>query len=404
MTQSSPSSHISCQTIQQVVSNQVMPMPMIDRTTLLYKAATLLLLVDVLRKQKTDNPSIESPARIDTGVDNSTTPTTKTKISTFSLRPMTQIHRVVSGTDFQTMGTATFEMVDHYDSKTSIINPVGTVLTPSNTPSVIISPVPEIKNDDMIQTAMMSVLPLPQCPPLQLPSQSVIPAFPPDRQYHQRQNSNIRTLRKKSTVSLSLLVPYIDVPNENDVLLGKGKCYQNHSGNILFRTLVETYRTKYDDATRKALKTQVAADIVSLIQTSYGGKFLERVVIQTKSQKQPPQQDDMTTKMDTSTISSRGSNDNRNDIVVVDDDDDDHHMDDGEESSECTTTYFAPTTGTLTTITRWVEVDDKRAREKVALCFRSKRRQQKVQQHENEKDGRHHHNHSIRFSSPPLLV
>lgn len=111
------------------------------------------------------------------------------------------------------------------------------------------------------------------------------------------------------------LLPYdrplvvVDEPSTNDVLLGKGKSYQNHPGNVAFRGLVETYRRRYDHATRKAVKTQITTDLVGLIQVAKGGKFLERF----KSN------------------------------------------DDG--------------------IAGWVEVDDRRAREKVALCFRSKRRQ-----------------------------
>ena len=99
----------------------------------------------------------------------------------------------------------------------------------------------------------------------------------------------------------------VDHPGPNDVLLGKGKSFQNHEGNVVFRAIVDQWRPKYDAAPRKSDKSWITNAILKVVQNEKGGRFLDR---------------------------------------------------------------FKGLDGGV----GWLEVDDKRAKEKVALCFRSKRR------------------------------
>jgi hypothetical protein len=65
----------------------------------------------------------------------------------------------------------------------------------------------------------------------------------------------------------------IGSPDRNDVLLGKGRKYQEHAGNIRFRYLIEEHRTPYEKA-EKTQKTALADGIVSLVHKR-SGRFLK---------------------------------------------------------------------------------------------------------------------------------
>jgi hypothetical protein len=64
-------------------------------------------------------------------------------------------------------------------------------------------------------------------------------------------------------------------PNPNDVLLGRGKPFQNHHGNQEMLRVVDMYRVKYHQAER-AYKHEIIEEVLGLIR-SQGGRFLERV-------------------------------------------------------------------------------------------------------------------------------
>ena len=68
----------------------------------------------------------------------------------------------------------------------------------------------------------------------------------------------------------------IDIPNDNDVLLQRGKKYQAHYGNVQLTKLVEKYRAQYNNAQRQIEKTTINQLIVQLIHES-NGRFLMRV-------------------------------------------------------------------------------------------------------------------------------
>jgi hypothetical protein len=64
-------------------------------------------------------------------------------------------------------------------------------------------------------------------------------------------------------------------PNPNDILLGRGKPFQNHHGNQEMLRVVDMYRVKYHQAER-AYKHEIIEEVLGLIR-SQGGRFLERV-------------------------------------------------------------------------------------------------------------------------------
>jgi hypothetical protein len=72
--------------------------------------------------------------------------------------------------------------------------------------------------------------------------------------------------RQKSTVV---------VPGEFDIILGRGKGYQNHKGNIRYRHIVETKRPVYETLPTKKEKTQLIRDLVKSIYDE-GGRFLRQ--------------------------------------------------------------------------------------------------------------------------------
>jgi hypothetical protein len=69
-------------------------------------------------------------------------------------------------------------------------------------------------------------------------------------------------------------MPRIHVPGPNDVLLGRGKLIQEHTGNLRFRHIVENQREIYEHA-MKLEKTLLAREIVEHLQKT-GGRFLKR--------------------------------------------------------------------------------------------------------------------------------
>lgn len=65
----------------------------------------------------------------------------------------------------------------------------------------------------------------------------------------------------------------IAVPGSYDILLGRGKLIQEHTGNIRFRHLIEKNRATYEKATKNE-KTFLATRIVDIVNDG-GGRFLK---------------------------------------------------------------------------------------------------------------------------------
>jgi hypothetical protein len=84
---------------------------------------------------------------------------------------------------------------------------------------------------------------------------------------------------KKRTVKDILLRSFgffdkVDMPNRNDVLVGKGKPNQLHPGNVRLRHLVELRLADYTVA-RKSEKTNLTREIVQTIKDS-SARFLKK--------------------------------------------------------------------------------------------------------------------------------
>jgi hypothetical protein len=64
-----------------------------------------------------------------------------------------------------------------------------------------------------------------------------------------------------------------NVPHHSDVLYGRDKSVQEHSGNIRYLNLIAEYWDRYDGAS-KIEKKSITEEIVELVKTS-GGRFLK---------------------------------------------------------------------------------------------------------------------------------
>merc|ERR1711935_1002192 len=65
------------------------------------------------------------------------------------------------------------------------------------------------------------------------------------------------------------------VPSDVDILLGRGKPFQNHVGNQQMLNLVDKYRQRYHQTERKE-KHDIIEKVMGIISGS-GGRFLRRV-------------------------------------------------------------------------------------------------------------------------------
>jgi hypothetical protein len=62
-------------------------------------------------------------------------------------------------------------------------------------------------------------------------------------------------------------------PNENDVILGRGRAFDTHPGNVMFQVLVMQHTDRYNSVESKLLKTQIANFVVQEVCNS-NGRFL----------------------------------------------------------------------------------------------------------------------------------
>ena len=100
----------------------------------------------------------------------------------------------------------------------------------------------------------------------------MIQQFPEVQQVQQKQNTGMNG-NSKSGISYSKQ-PVL-VPGELDILLGRGRGAQNHKGNIHYRQVVETFRSRYEQIPQKGAKTQLIREVVAVIYDN-GGRFLKQ--------------------------------------------------------------------------------------------------------------------------------
>jgi len=91
-------------------------------------------------------------------------------------------------------------------------------------------------------------------------------------QQHHHQSTKV-TAESKSGISYSM--DPVLVPGELDILLGRGRGAQNHKGNIHYRQVVETFRSRYEQIPQKGAKTQLIREVVAVIYDN-GGRFLKQ--------------------------------------------------------------------------------------------------------------------------------
>lgn len=89
-----------------------------------------------------------------------------------------------------------------------------------------------------------------------------------ERRRVEQEHWRLSTLQEES----SGLVSY---PTKNDVLVGRGRPYQEFQGNLRYSLLIDMNLSKYLKATNRFEKTCVFMDIVKLIQEN-NGRFLQR--------------------------------------------------------------------------------------------------------------------------------
>mmetsp|Transcript_13562 Transcript_13562/g.37367 ORF Transcript_13562/g.37367 Transcript_13562/m.37367 type:complete len:233 (-) Transcript_13562:406-1104(-) len=64
-------------------------------------------------------------------------------------------------------------------------------------------------------------------------------------------------------------------PQDNDVLLGRGKPYQSHSGNVQFGNLIDRYRQEYMATVDKDARLSLVLNILRIVREDMGGRFLK---------------------------------------------------------------------------------------------------------------------------------
>ena len=82
-------------------------------------------------------------------------------------------------------------------------------------------------------------------------------------------------LREKETHFSGVWNDDDNVATKHDVLLGRGKPFRVHSGNMALARLIEQYQGEYMEGDRFE-KTAISWNILSTIQDGYGGRFIEK--------------------------------------------------------------------------------------------------------------------------------
>lgn len=81
-----------------------------------------------------------------------------------------------------------------------------------------------------------------------------------------------------TTVPAEVSTKSILFPAQFDVLLGRGRGYHCHVGNIKFRNRVEECKADYENCKSREEKKQMTLQIVQEVQQSWGGRFLRQDV------------------------------------------------------------------------------------------------------------------------------
>ena len=98
------------------------------------------------------------------------------------------------------------------------------------------------------------------------------------RQLHQifiQSRREIERQEKEAQTYLELKTGIIYHPQPKDVLVGRGRPYQEYPGNIRYGTVIDSYLDEYYKQTDRFAKTCISMQIVKQVK-GYGGRFLDR--------------------------------------------------------------------------------------------------------------------------------
>jgi hypothetical protein len=101
-----------------------------------------------------------------------------------------------------------------------------------------------------------------------------LPISPSGELKIKRQSDWLNVRRKQEAVSGKDTRNRIVVPGPHDVLLGRGKPLQKHTGNLRYHHTIESYEDRYESA-MKLEKTTIAKEIVQQIKDAKG-RFLKQ--------------------------------------------------------------------------------------------------------------------------------
>lgn len=107
------------------------------------------------------------------------------------------------------------------------------------------------------------------------PAAAVSSQNPLAQQQQQREVPSLPSVTPSSLVEMDNTIPLtpISTPARNDVLLGRGKGFYQHTGNIRFRNWIESRFQQYDQAKTSAQKKQITMEVMDLVRKD-GGRFL----------------------------------------------------------------------------------------------------------------------------------
>jgi hypothetical protein len=83
----------------------------------------------------------------------------------------------------------------------------------------------------------------------------------------------LQHIEKRKEMESQMIRTGIYCPSDNDVLLGRGKPFQEWPGNIHLSTIINRHRKPHDESDR-AQKTAISRDVVQIIK-GLNGRFLQ---------------------------------------------------------------------------------------------------------------------------------
>ena len=87
----------------------------------------------------------------------------------------------------------------------------------------------------------------------------------------QRQKDRAWELEETARYESTLEIPY---PKPQDVLVGRGRPFQEHSGNVRYLEVVDSNMLRYQESKDRASKSAIFRDVIRYIHAE-GGRFLQ---------------------------------------------------------------------------------------------------------------------------------